>query len=261
MWHCTELGPRDGGIYKDSWHLLDTWMVFEPFTVRENSVEAAHAEMHELWMGGGVSISLSLPSGTFFLAWHYSCSPDQSEWKEHSHGTYFSTKDGVKTETRQFQETDKNISVIQKDGDVLIMTGCEKRCHSSTIMDLTSFKDSFSNIRLEIHLALSQWDHTDTITSISFHYCISRFKWHIYILSTWELDKQPEQIGLERRGAQDLSVDFCSEHWHQGPVALIGPVFLLPSFSCSARVLTAQLNSLNSDFLSDQKMTNEVFTR
>lgn len=101
-------------------------------------------------------------------------------------------------------------------------------------MDLTSFKDSFSNIRLEIHLALSQWDHTDTITSISFHYCICRFKWHIYILSAWELDKQLSQIRLECRAAQVLSVDFYSERWHQGPVALIGPVFLLPPFSCSA---------------------------
>lgn len=57
------------------------------------------------------------------------------------------------------------------------------------LMDLTFFKDSFSNIRLEIHLGLSQWDHTDTITNISFHYRICRCKWHIYILSAWELDK------------------------------------------------------------------------
>lgn len=190
LWHCPVLGPRGGENYNDPHHLLDTWMVFEPFTVRENFVEAAHGEMCELWMGGGVSISLSLPSRTFSLAWYNSCSPDQSKRKEHSHGTYFFTKDGVKTEARQFRETDKNISVIQNDGDILIMTGCEKRCHSSTVMDLTSFKDSFRNIRLEIHLALSQWDHTDTITSISLHYCICRFKWHIYILSAWELDKQ-----------------------------------------------------------------------
>lgn len=131
------------------------------------------------------------------------------------------------------------------------------------LMDLTFFKDSFSNIRLEIHLGLSQWDHTDTITNISFHYRICRFKWHIYILSTWELDKQLQQIGLECHRGTDLSVDVYSQHQHQGPAALTGPVFLLPSLSCPTwqqRMLTAQLNSLNSDFLSDQKMTNEVFT-
>lgn len=101
------------------------------------------------------------------------------------------------------------------------------------IMELIFFKDSFSNIRLEIHLGLSQWDHIDTITNISFHYCICRFKWHIYILSAWELDKQLQQIGLERRGTEAPSVDFYGQHWHQGPAAITGLRFLLPFFSYS----------------------------
>lgn len=171
-------------------------------------------------------------------------------------------KDGVKTVVRQFQETDKKYFNHVKWGDVPIMSGCEKWCHASAVMELTYFKDSFSNIRLEIHLLLRQWDHTDTITNISFHYCICRFKWHIYILSAWELDKQLQQIGWECRGREDLREDFYNQPWHQHPAASLALWFLLPSFSCSTwqrRLLTAQLNSLNSDCLPDQKMTNEVF--
>lgn len=125
------------------------------------------------------------------------------------------------------------------------------------------FKNSFNNIRLEIHLVLSQWDHRDTITNISSHYGICRFKWHIYILSVWEPDKQRQQIGLECWRMEDLAVDFNGGNGHQSPASLIGPIFLLLSFSCFSwqqRMLTVTLNSLNSDFLSDQKMTNEVFT-
>lgn len=47
------------------------------------------------------------------------------------------------------------------------------------------------------------------------------------------------------------------------PSSLIGPMCLLPSFSCSTwqqRMLTAQLDSLKSDFPSERKMTNEVST-
>lgn len=104
------------------------------------------------------------------------------------------------------------------------MSGCEMWCHSSAVMDLTYFEDSLSNIRLESHLVLRQWDHTDTITNISFHYCICRFKWHIYILPGWGFDKQLQQIGMESWGTEDLSADFYHQLWHQGPVALIGPV-------------------------------------
>lgn len=122
--------------------------------------------------------------------------------------TYFSsTKDGVKTVVRQFQETAKKCFNHAKWGDVPTVSGCEKWCHASAVMELTYFKDSFSNIRLEIHLLLRQWDHTDTITNISFHYCICRFKWHIYILSAWELDKQLQQIGWECGGKEDLPED------------------------------------------------------
>lgn len=177
----------------------------------------------------------------------------------------FHHKRWVKTVAKQFQETDKNIYFNHAKWQ---RYPCHVRMWEAMplfpVMDLTFFKDSFSNIRLEIHLGLSQWDHTDTITNISFHYCICRFKWHICILSAWELDKQLQQIGLEcRRGTADLFVGFYNQPWHQGPAAIIGPMFLMPSFSCSIwqqRMLTAQLNSLNSDFLSDQKMTNEVFT-
>lgn len=179
-----------------------------------------------------MSVSLSPPSRTFpilGMAQQLFCRLEQME---HFYGTYFSsTKDGVKTVARQFQDTDKNISIIQNDGDVLILSGCEKRCHSSAVMDLTFFKDSFSNIRLEIHLVLSQWDHTDTITNISFHYCICRFKWHIYMLSAWQLDKQLQQTGSECRAAADLPGDVSSQPRRQGPAALTRPLFLLPSFS------------------------------
>lgn len=129
-------------------------------------------------------------------------------------------------------------------------------------MDLTFFKDSFSNIRLEIHLVLSQWDHTDPITNISFHYCICRFKWHIYMLSARQLDKQLQQTGLECRAAADLPVDVSSQPRRQGPAALT-PLYscCLPSvFYLTAKNADSSANSLNSDFLSDQKMTNEVLT-
>lgn len=102
-------------------------MGFEPSTVRENSAEAISGETLELWMGGRVSVSLSLPSRTFPIlgvAQQLFCRLEQME---HFYGTYFSsTKDGVKTVARQFQDTDKNISIIQNDGDVLILSGCEK---------------------------------------------------------------------------------------------------------------------------------------
>lgn len=100
---------------------------------------------------------------------------------------------------------------MQGDRHVPIVSGCEKWHHSPPVIDPTFFKDSFSNIRLEIHLGSSQGGHTDTITNISFHYCICGFKWHIYILSAWELDKQLQQIGWERQGTEDLAVDFYSQ--------------------------------------------------
>lgn len=122
---------------------------------------------------------------------------------------------------------------------------CIRMCKATPLFHRNGphiFKDSFGNIGLEIHLVLSQYNHTDTITNISFYYCICRFQWHIYILSARKPDKQFPQIGLERWGTEEPSVAFHSRRRHLGPAALIGPVFLLPSFSCSCwqqRRLTA----------------------
>lgn len=81
-------------------------MMFGPFTARENSVEAVHVEMPELWMGGGVPRSLSLPSRPFFLAWHSNYSLDQSKGKEHT----FPPKMGLKLKQGNFR---RQIKIFQ----------------------------------------------------------------------------------------------------------------------------------------------------
>lgn len=125
---------------------------------------------------------------------------------------------------------------MQSDGDVPVVSGCEKRCHSSPVMDLPFFKDSFSNIRLEIHLGSSQWGHTDTITNISFHYCIWSIKWHIYILSAWGLDKQLQQIGLDAKEQKIFLRVFAGSIGMGAQLLSLASYFCcLPSFCLTAK--------------------------
>lgn len=86
--------------------------------------------------------------------------------------------------------------------NVPIMSGCEEWWHSSTIIGLTCWRT---------HLTILGWKSIsfwaceairDTITNISFHYCICRCKWHIYtppVQRAW-LAAAVNWIGMLRNG-------------------------------------------------------------
>lgn len=88
------------------------------------------------------------------------------------------------------------------------------------------FKGSFSNIRLKIRLVLSQGDHTDTITNISFHYCFADVSgiFRNLISSASKLD----QNGKGQKMVPWISAVSVGVR----PASLTGPPLSLLSFGC-----------------------------
>lgn len=87
------------------------------FSIRENVVvitpTLCPGMIPELWMREKWP-EVSLPTGTHSGGCHESCWQNQSKRKEHGLD-FTSIKDGVNTVARQFQKTDKNISISQND--------------------------------------------------------------------------------------------------------------------------------------------------
>lgn len=126
-----------------------------------------------------------------------------------------------------------------------------------------------------IHLVLLGWKyilfwvnmgpHRCNYIFISFHYPICRFKWHICIPSAQEHDTHPKLSAKMLPTYWELSVGFCRNCW---AVLCWSHLIYVTCWMTSAKLVDSSYGmknsqqgpySLNSGFLSDQRMTNVFF--